>query len=473
MNYGISRKNFLIGLGSALAVRNAAFAGSPKLGRYYAPYLDGIARKVADNAAKGAKNGFMFFTDPHVTRNFGQSGFIMADLVKRTGIRRVIGGGDYMPAFCESPDENPKDCVDAAYAMMTSRWRDPIEAAGGLFFTAKGNHDIYVWGDAKRSRGFKYASATARKMMMDMKACGSVTVNPEEKHGVYFYCDDGLQKTRYIVADTSDGVLAKDDSSGRGGGYGNSMRPAQLKWMGEVAFGTVPAGYSVVVVHHIPLTPFTGNAKEIKAYSDFLNILEAYQSHGKAKTAKAGEFDFSSRKGGDILFDIAGHTHSDRFAFHNGILHITEICDARNTEAMFRTPFSGKLFDIKNAGARKGTVKEQGFDVVNFGGGSVRTTRIGIGQDRVFRLKTVTLKAGSKAKLESAEFADVKWRGFDSWEVKENRKEKDPAKHWTFANKIADISPEGVVSAKSPGWATAVAIAPDFRKEIVGIKVEA
>jgi hypothetical protein len=41
-------------------------------------------------------------------------------------------------------------------------------------------------------------------------------------------------------------------------------------------------------------------------------------------------------------------------------------------------------------------VTEQAFDVVRFGGGAVRTTRVGVGQDRVFRLKPVTLKVGEK-----------------------------------------------------------------------------
>ena len=83
----------------------------------------------------------------------------------------------------------------------------------------------------------------------------------------------------------------------------------------------------------------------------------------------------------------------------------------------------------------------------------------------------MTLKVGEKIKLECGEFADVKWRGFDSWDAKEDRKIKDPETHWTFEHEIADVAQDGVVTAKSPGWATAVAIAPDFRKEVVGVRV--
>ena len=471
MAAGLSRRNFLAGMGSALVLRRSAFANAGADGELpacYRPYLDGIARKVAADAAKGADRGFVFLTDPHVMSNFGHSGFAIADIVRRTGLTRVIGGGDWSMAFCGTVD--PKTYIDETYARMNLLWRDPIEAVGGRFFTAKGNHDMIVWSDRSRSNGYMYASAKTREMLMATKESAFVTVNPDEKSGLYFYHDDVEDRIRYIVADTSDGVL-ENDRAGRGGwGYGNFMRPDQLRWIGDVALGTVPAGYEVVVAHHIPLTPFTGIEREAAVLSDFRLILEAYQVRGRINTKMAGMFDFSFRKGGDIVFDISGHTHSDEFAYYNGILHISEICDAWNGESRTRTPFSGVLF--KSREERRGTVKEQGFDIVAFGKDVVRTTRIGIGQDRVFHLKPTTLKIGDKIRLESAEYADVEWKCFDSWEVKQDRTRKKPEELWTFFNRIAEISPDGVVTAKSPGWATALAIAPDFRKEIFGIKVE-
>ena len=464
----ITRKNFLIGLGATLAMREAAFAEAAAAGslpEYYAPYLEGIAKKIAESAAKGAKNGFVFFTDPHVAANYCQSGFVIADLVKRTGLKRVICGGDFSAAFCDKA--NPRKFVDRLYAKMVSHWRDPIETSGGLLFTAKGNHDMRVWDSWDKKDGWVYSSAHTREMLMATKESANVVQNPDERTGMYFYRDDAQAKVRYVVADTSDGVCV-EDRVGTGEGFGNYMREDQLRWIAEVALGTVPEGYGVVVTHHIPLTPFTGSMHDAKVFDGLRRVLEAYQSHGKVKT-KAGTFDFSSRRGGDIVMDIAGHTHSDQFSFYNGILHISETCDAFYQDPVYRTPFSGILF--KDRKARKGTIMEQAFDVVRFGGGAVRTTRIGPGQDRVFRLKPVKLKVGEKIRLECGEFADIRWRGFDSWDAKEDRKIKDPETHWTFAHEIADVAQDGVVTAKSPGWATAVAIAPDFRKEVVGIQV--
>ena len=464
----LSRRHFIGGLASLAALPPEAFAAEAATGQlpaYYADYLDGIAAKARAAAAKGATHGFFFFTDPHLSANYDKSGLVIADLVRRTGVTRVIGGGDYSVAFAYG--KPPRPFVERLYAKMNALWRHPIEAAGGRLFTAKGNHDLRVHTDRTRSGGFVYASAKTRELLMATRESAAVSTNPDEKSGLYFYRDDPEAKVRYIVADTSDGVRAEDSAS-TGAGYANVIRDDQMRWLGEVALGTVPAGYGVIVVHHIPLTPFTDRPYHAEQpYADLRRTLEAYQAHGRAET-RAGTFDFSSRAGGDILCDLSGHKHADRFTFANGILHITEICDAYYSDPLARTPFSGQLF--ANRKARAGTTREQGFDLLVFGGGALRTTRVGIGQDRIFRLAPLRLKRGESRRL-STELGDASWRIFDSWDVKVDAKQQDPARRYLFANEIASVTPDGVVSAKAPGWATALALAPDFRKEVFGIQV--
>ena len=477
----LHRREFLAGIGAVCAIqpfecigatfamRGAAFAEAAAAGvlpEFYGPYLEDVAKRVAAAAAKGAKNGFTFFTDPHIAANYGRSGYMIADLVKRTGFKRVVCGGDWPTAFCHKIP--PKKFVEGICAKMKVQWRDPIQAAGGLYFGAKGNHDMCVFDNWSKSNDFCYASAKTREIMMDTNERANIVANPDEKSGMYYYRDDVEQKVRYIVADTSDGVC-EEDTPGKGG-YGNFMRSDQLRWLGEVALRTVPAGYAVIVVHHIPITPFTGSIGDAKTFTEFRLVLEAYQNKSHIAT-HVGKFDFSSRKGDDILFDLAGHTHSNQFTFLNGILHISNLCDAYYHDPVPRTPFSGVMF--KAIKLRKNTPAEQGFDIFNFGAGMVRTTAVGIGQDRVFRLKPVSLKAGEKLRLACNEFADVQWRGFDSWDAKEDRNENDPEKHWTFSHEIAEVSSDGIVTAKKPGWVTVVAMAPDLRKEIVGIEVKA
>lgn len=465
----MTRRGFIGGcaaFAAALGERKtwaAALAGG-KLPEFYAAYLDDIVRRDAANGAKGGAGGFIFFTDPHVTANYGRSGHLIAEIVRRTDLKRVWCGGDFSVAF--SYGKKPKPFVERLYGTMLSDWRDPIEAAGGRLLTAKGNHDLRAWIGWDKSDGFVYASATTRRMLIATQEFAAVTTNPEEKDGVYYYQDDAASKTRLVVADTTSGVLAQD-LEGAAPDYGGGITSAQLRWLAEVALGTVPAGYRVIVMHHIPVVAYVGERKDEKFFADFRHVLEAYQNRGKAVT-KAGTFDYSSRAGGDILVDLTGHMHADRYAYSNGIFHLTVICDSFYNDPVWTSPFCGRLFGERKE--RANTVKEQAFDLFRLAGDVIRTTRVGVGHDRIFHTKPLMLRVGGKAKLAS-ELPDVKWFAYDSLTAKENPKDRDPATHWTFFSTCATAAPDGAVTALKPGWSTVVAMAPDFRTEVFGVEV--
>ena len=142
---GTSRRGFIGGLVAFAALRglplNAATA------EYYRQYLDRIEAKIRANADKGARTGFFFYTDPHLVGNRGQSGYIIADLIARTGLKRVFCGGDYSVMWNK---DDPKGAVERTFRLHREMWRDPIEAAGGRFLAAKGNHDLLAF-EKKRS----------------------------------------------------------------------------------------------------------------------------------------------------------------------------------------------------------------------------------------------------------------------------------------------------------------------------------
>ena len=465
----LSRRGFIGGCAAvaAVAVEKRIFAGTSATGNlpgYYTSYLDDAVRRIGVCAARGATSGFVYFTDPHVSANYDRSGYLIAELVRRTGLERVFCGGDFSVSF--SYGEKPKPFVERLYRKMCDKWRDPIEAAGGRLLTAKGNHDLRVFTDRDKANGFVYASATTRKLLMMTAESATVTVNPDDKSGLYYYRDDSDARTRYIVADTSDGVL-EDDVEGNGEGYADIIRPEQMRWLGEVAFGTVPAGYTVIVMHHIPIVPYVGIRLEHQSHDDLRRLIEAYQNRARVTTL-GGTFDFTSRAGGDILVDLTGHRHADRFAFSNGILYLTEVCDAFYNDPVSSSPFCGRLFGERKE--RANTVKEQAIDVIRYGRDVIRTTRLGIGHDRIFHTRTFRLRPGGKLKLTS-ELLDVTWFAHDSLTAEEHRNEMDPAKHWTFFNRTVSVTPEGVVTAAEPGWATVIAVAPDFRSEVYGVEV--
>ncbi len=74
------------------------FAEGRGLPAYYGDYLANIAAKVRSQAAKG-RDAFWFLTDPHVPASSKMSGFVLAKLIRETGVRKVFCGGDIPCAF--------------------------------------------------------------------------------------------------------------------------------------------------------------------------------------------------------------------------------------------------------------------------------------------------------------------------------------------------------------------------------------
>ena len=447
VNATIGRREFLAGFAAFAAMRSLP-ADAATL-EYYGRYLDAIARKIRTNAErKGAEGGFFFYADSHVVSNHGQSGFVMADLVGRTGIGRVFGGGDYSVLWCE---EDPRKTMDRILKLHRECWRDPVEAAGGSFYTAKGNHDFYVLRkDGVRRSGFGHSSRHTREILMDTAAARRAVANPDDGHGVYFHTDDPSAKVRYIVADTSDGVCETDGTPDRLG-LGIRMRQIQLDWLRDKAFGTMPEGWRAVVMQHVPLAAVTiGRDEYIERFTPFRELMEREAARGR------------------VLVDLSGHHHCDRFTHWRGLLHVSLSCDCHYHDAENLTPFCGTL-DRK----RKGTTNEQAFDCIQTCGDLLFATRIGQGTDRVFHVKPLEMKTGERLRLEAKELeGPLSWAIFDSDVFSEVR---GPGlkgdQRCRFSRSYASVSEKGEVSALRPGDVTVLAMDRMFNKEIFGIRI--
>ena len=447
----INRREFLAGFAAFAAMRSLP-ANAATL-EYYRAYLDSITRKIKMNMErKGAAGGFFFYADSHVLHNHGQSGFVIADLVGRTGIRHVFGGGDYSVMHTKG---DCKAAVDKVCSLHRECWRDPVEAAGGLFYAAKGNHDLIVFkkqDTAKKGKntGFGYSSKHIREILMDTAAARRATTNPEDEHGVYFYTDDPSAKIRYIVADTSDGIR-EIDCDPKTLWLGIKMRNTQLEWLRDKAFGTMPDGWRAVVMQHVPLAAVTiGRDEYIQRFTPFRELMEREAARGR------------------VLADLCGHHHCDRFTHWRGLLHIGLSCDCNYSDAVILTPFCGGLPHKK-----KGTVNEQAFDCVQPCGDLLFATRIGQGVDRVYHIKPLEMKTGGKLRLEAKELSGpLTWTLFDSdafTELKERGMKAD--ERCVFTRSYASVSETGEVSALKPGDITVFAMDKNFNKEIFGVRI--
>lgn len=465
-----SRRDFLKGF----AAFAASMGGYEAFAKYELPaavpaYYDAyLAERVATinrrRMEEGFAAGFFFVTDLHILSNRKLSGLLIARLVQATGIRRVICGGDLPVAF-----GSPAQLDEIAKDLWPRCWVKPLEQAGAQLFVVKGNHDFHITAKDKRAEhlGLQYSAAETAEILM--RANGNAAAEKDRGNAAACYClyDDATEKVRYVFADTSDAPCAHQEKCGVVGGH-IQMSARQLRWLAKTAFGTVPSGYRVIVVQHVPVSPVVVTRTVGPTLLTFRRLMEAYQAKGRVEID--GEtFDYSGRTGGDIAVNLTGHHHSDRQSSFGGILHVSESCDASYNDYVRRTPFSGAL--PKKAG---GSVYEQTFDCVQFNFNSARmsVTRFGGGQNRTYHLDTIRLKSGETKKLACASLRDAaNWKAFDCDAVKISDKATTPEAYWTFAHEHGDVAADGVFTAGKPGPAMAVALDKSFNKEFFRLEI--
>ena len=458
----ISRRGFLrLGVaGAAMTVADwRLWAADEGLPAYYGDMLANVTAKVRRNA-RSCADGFWFITDLHIPSNARMSGRILAKLVKETGLKKVLCGGDMPEAF------GSKESLAASVRNYRDEWVAPIEGAGGEFYPAKGNHDFTIRNAPTVNDGFTYSGREARDVLMDTKAVNDRAVtNNEDGEACYYYVDFPEQTMRYIVADTTDRIATSRPFWAVE--YG--MHERQVLWLAEYALRGIPSGWGVVVMHHIPVCGVAANPDEMRIFAPLREILEAFQ--GRRKVIVFGrELDYSKAKG-RILLDLTGHHHAERQSQINKIWHVTEPCDAAYHDYINGSkPWCPDL-PVK----KRGTVYEQTFDAVQFDlkAGTILFTRFGGGGDRALHIARKTIKAGEKMPFSASLFGRaVSWGCYDSDRVA--MRPNPHRKYDYFAdyfNDVADISQDGMLTAKKAGETTVVALSPNGDKELFPVVV--
>lgn len=462
----MDRRGFLTGAGALTLVGWQGVARASGLPGYYAAHLEHVANRVR-NLAKDCRGGFWFITDLHVKSNFCKSGLLLAELVRRTPLARVLCGGDLTEAFAKGFDTD-RQAVDYAIDAYRNLWVEPVRAAGGRVYTARGNHDYTVCHSNEtpqaRSRGFTYDGLRAHEVILGSSESNIVTDrdNPE---ACYYYFDDEDTKIRTIVADTTDDQKSGDTPWG----VRRGMHMRQLKWLAEVALATTGDGYGVVVVQHIPVAGLLGNDADTKLLVPFRSMLEAYQNRAVFEF-DGWKCDFSSARG-HILIDVSGHRHCEMLTFQKGILHVTLPCDASYGEYIERSrPWCGDLPRKK-----RGTVAEQTFDAIQFDKhrSLVHFTRVGGGQDRTVSLKPICISAGQTKAFVAANLKGaISWGCYDADRVTYRPNPKDKwNKLVDYQTTFATMTRSGVMTAIKPGEVVVVAMDASYNREIYPVTV--
>lgn len=447
--------------------RAAAPAGLPA---YWQDHLPGVAAKI--NARKAASSdAFFFLTDLHLHANRLWSGRILADLIARTGCRNVYSGGD-LPVAYGDKSTSPTS-LDGAIEKYFSSVVEPVVSARGRLYAAKGNHDFTVKavnGGTVYGTGVShtYSAAYARELLLARNPRPFAVTDPLDPLACYFYRDAPHARIRYVVIDTSDSA---QDESTQAWGVGYCMHQPQIDWLARQALGTVPPGWGVVVIGHIPLAPVVGTEHAVPRYnlSLFREVLEAYQ-HRRRVTPFTETHDFTHAEG-RILFCLSGHWHADRFTCHNGLLHVTQASDAAYS-ADFRngSPFCGPAL-----ARTAGTVDEQCIDCwqPDLATGLVHATRIGAGgQDRVFHSVPVEVPSGGSASFSATHLrGPLTWVCYDGDRATLDEHASAPEAYVALAHDHLVAVADGVLTAGTPGYGVVVALDAAFNKEVFCVRV--
>ena len=462
MGRSVSRRAFLkAGLaGSIMTVADGRlWAAEEGLPAYCGEMLASVAAKVRRNAERCA-DGFWFITDLHIPSNAKNSGRILAKLVAETPLKKVLCGGDMPEAF------GGKASVDATITSYREEWVAPIERAGGDFYPAKGNHDFTIRTTPSSPDGFTYSGKSAHDVLMATQAVKQHAVtNPDDPEACYYYVDFPEAKMRYIVADTTDSITTNRTYWAVVSG----MHERQVLWLAEHALTGIPEGWKVVVMHHIPIGGVAAEASEKRLYAPWRDLLEACH-HRRTATVFGHTFDFTGARC-EILLDLTGHHHAERQSQLNGIWHVTEPCDAA-----YRDYINGSKPWCPNLPEKKrGTIYEQTFDAVQFDweAGFIRFTRFGGGGDRALHLAKKTVKAGEQLSFSASCFGGpFSWGCYDADRIA--LRPNPERKYDYFAdyfNDVAEISKEGILTAKKTGETTVVALSPNGDKELFPVTV--
>ena len=390
---------------------------SGELPKYYNSYLDSKAKEIKELKKKEA-DGFFYWTDSHFPNNAGHAPAILNYLQSQLGPCKIFSGGDVALNA---------DRLEDGIRLNTAAWREA--ALYGNFFPVRGNHDF----TSSTSRAVKNPETMTSEQVTEyissfmapdaVKAPGS-TVN-------YYYVDSKKGKIRYIVFDSTDSVENSRVIYG--------MAPQQYKWMYDNAIATLPKGWDMIFLSHVPLAP---------DHNDCPSLLEV-----------ASEMKTLEKK---PLMAICGHRHADMESGIGTVYQVLTSSDCLTDSGLTQVPYS--LFPaLKKAG----TVNEHTIDYVSISKdhSKIIMKRIGHGYDRVFNILPIEVSVGEKVSLNASVGGPVKWFVFDTEGNSTTPKQKDGSRDYIISNKNASITSDGSVTSVLPGSSIAVALYEDGTKE--------
>lgn len=381
-----------------------------------ASYLDTKIEEVPKNA-----KSFFFITDVHWASNAQKSNHIMAYIKAKTGIKKVLHGGDIINIHKDKPDE----AVNAI-----KLWVDEARSYfGGDLLVAPGNHDNntgYGGNDETVIQNSYMSYKQERYALLDgyenaivqetdeqiLARLASVNFESEEDkenmiayYKLHYYADDDENGVRYVVMNF--GTLFSGIVNKYFGINQYSENYLHMDWLYET-FMSTPDGYDIVLVNHTMVRygdhQLVGAPKVTTVLAHGMKAKNAntvaYNSKDIGEVYPMGDhiYDFSKAPNvGKIIF-LGGDMHWDysgKVSYEDGQYVCTEIESgttiSENDILIVHTQTDGvgvssynNIYIREPYTMTRGTVTEQCFDVVSIEDSKVTFTRVGAGHSRVY-----------------------------------------------------------------------------------------
>ena len=314
-------------------------------------YKEHIAEKCAEIIKKDQDYGFngdsfIFITDTHVEVNYGHSASLIREILKATGKRLVINGGDVIDANC-AKDE----CAQRA-----KKW---FSQFGDIHqFVSLGNHDYNTKGEILKDPSY---DLSANEMYgIYMKQNEYFVMNDNKKN--YYYIDNKTQKIRYYILD----IHYYKDTDYKGN---NLEIDNQLEWLERTAL-EIGSEWTILVIYHIHF---------ISAVVGAYGVVESATRNALAKRLMDKVDTLIDRQGFPTVAGfICGHTHRDMYDLSTkGYPIISFDCDASYNYD------EGGYDKVWSPLRAKGTINEQSFNVIHIDKENKKLliTRIGYKRD--------------------------------------------------------------------------------------------
>ena len=311
---------------------------------YWLPSLEKAEWKILDQRRRFGQNAVEFFylTDVHWIDNAQRSPAILNYITERTGEHHVVFGGDMIRRYNPNKDHGKQE-VRGFYDWLSEDIK---------IFTTLGNHDRnYSSGNTNRALRF---SEEETYELYDMKRAESFAVMENDpSHGYY---DDVEHKVRMVQFYLSDSMFNMPE---------DSYVDGALDWV-EKKIMELEEGWTVILFTH--------------AYSRGTNPDGSYIITEKNKQISQRLLNIKKTARAELAFWITGHIHDDLYDC---------VSDGETSLQLISVLSDGYLYANSPTAARMvpTTDTEQAIDhvLVDLDRREIRFTRIGAGEDRLYR----------------------------------------------------------------------------------------